>query len=267
MVCSCPLIISRRFENIDDGTQKVEIKFLNHNHWKSIIAPRSHIFNRNSIIKYADSGLPVSSGNASDIVKYLSDYETANDKCIPFVKSISRIDWIRREFFSYFIKDDIVFESEYKEVANLMENTCECGNLDVWLESARILKNNPFGRFMLAASFASPMLEILNYRVFFVHIWHDSKSGKIAAIKMAISVLENPAKLMGSFNATSVGLERTAGILKHLPFAIDELQVLNSKRMSVENIIYSLGNGFGRLRGSKEGGRWGNFLVVLLILF
>ena len=32
MVCSCPIIISRRFENIDDGTQKVEIKFLNHNH-------------------------------------------------------------------------------------------------------------------------------------------------------------------------------------------------------------------------------------------
>lgn len=59
---------------------------------------------------------------------------------------------------------------------------------------------------------------------------------------------------MGSFNATSVGLERMAGILKHLPFAIDELQVLNSKRLSVENIIYSLGNGFGRLRGSKEGG-------------
>ena len=94
-VCSCPLIISRRFENIDDGTQKIEVKFLNHNHWKTIIAPRSHIFNRTSIIKYADIGIPVSSGNASDIVKYLSDYERANDKCILFVKSISRIGWVR----------------------------------------------------------------------------------------------------------------------------------------------------------------------------
>ena len=95
VVCSCPLIISRSFENIDDRTQEVEIKFLNHNHWKTVIAPRSHIFNRTSIIKYADSGIPVSSGNASDIVKYLSDYESANDKCIPFVKSISRIGWVR----------------------------------------------------------------------------------------------------------------------------------------------------------------------------
>lgn len=270
VVCSCPLIISRRFENIDDGTQKVEIKFLNHNHWKTVIAPRSHIFNRTSIIKYADSGIPVSSGNASDIVKYLSDYESANDKCIPFVKSISRIGWVRSrasvicneneksirklEFFPYLISDDIVFESEYKEASNLIGSTHECGSFDIWLKNAELLKNNPFGRFILAASFASPLLEVLNHRVFFVHIWHDSKSGKTAAIKMAISVWGNPTKLMGSFNATSVGLERMAGTLKHLPFAIDELQVLNNKRLSVENIIYSLGNGFGRLRGAKEGG-------------
>ncbi len=96
-VCSCPLIISRRFENIDDGTQKIEIKFYRDNHWKSVIASRSHIFNRTSVIKYADSGLPVSSGNASDIVKYLSDYENTNEKHIPLVKSISRMGWVVRD--------------------------------------------------------------------------------------------------------------------------------------------------------------------------
>lgn len=252
-VCSCPLIISRRFENIDDGTQKIEIKFYRDNHWKSVIASRSHIFNRTSVIKYADSGLPVSSGNASDIVKYLSDYENTNEKHIPLVKSISRIGWVSGEFFPYFINNEIVFENEYKEATNIIESTNECGSFEVWQENAKVLRNNPYGRFLLAASFASPLLEILKHRVFFVHIWNDSKSGKTAAIKMAISIWGNPVKLMGSFNATSVGLERMAGILKHLPFAIDELQVLNNRRLSVENIIYSLGNGFGRLRGAKEG--------------
>lgn len=252
-ICSCPLIISRRFENIDDGTQKIEIKFFRDHHWKSVIASRSHIFNRASVIKYADSGLPVSSGNASDIVKYLSDYENANERAIPLLKSISRIGWIKDEFFPYKVRSEIVFETEYKEATNIISSTCECGNFDIWKENAKILRTNHFGRFLLASSFASPLLEVLNHRVFFVHIWHDSKSGKTAAIKMAISVWGNPAKLMGSFNATSVGLERMAGILKHLPFAIDELQVLNNRRLSVENIIYSLGNGFGRLRGAKEG--------------
>ncbi len=266
-VCPCPLIISRKFENIDDGTQKVEITFWNRGHLKCVIAPRSHVFNRTSIIKYADSGLPISSGNASDIVKYLYDYESVNDSKIPFVKSISRMGWVGKEFFPYKFSSEIVFESEYKEAANVIDSTCECGSLETWIKNAKLLRESPFGRFILASSFSAPLFKILNHRVFFVHIWHDSRSGKTAAIKMAISVWGNPTKLMGSFNATSVGLERMAGILKHLPFAIDELQVLNNKRLPLENIIYSLGNGFGRLRGSKDGGMqetlsWRNNIIT-----
>lgn len=97
-------------------------------------------------------------------------------------------------------------------------------------------------------------MKLLENRVFFIHIWHDSQSGKTAVIKFAVSVWGDPAKLMGSFNATSVGLERMAGTLKHLPFAIDELQVLNEHKISAEKIVYGLANGFGRLRGSKTGG-------------
>jgi uncharacterized protein (DUF927 family) len=36
--------------------------------------------------------------------------------------------------------------------------------------------------------FASPLLKLLGHRVFFIHIWHDSGSGKTAAIKTAVSV-------------------------------------------------------------------------------
>ena len=116
------------------------------------------------------------------------------------------------------------------------------------------MRENVFARFLIAASFASVLLVPLKHRVFFIHIWHDSKSGKTAAIKAGISVWGNPLQLMGSFNATSVGLERKAGTLNNLPFAIDELQVLNEKRLSSETIIYGLSNGFGRLQGKKEGG-------------
>lgn len=208
------------------------------------------MFNRTSIIKYADSGLPISSGNASNIVKYLYDYESVNDSKIPFVKSSSRMGWVGKEFFPYKFSNEIVFESEYKEAANVIDSACECGSLEKWIKNAKLLRESPFGRFVLASSFSATLLKILNHRVFFVHIWHDSRSGKTAAIKMAISVWGNPTKLMGSFNATSIGLERMAGILKYLPFAIDELQVLNNKRLPLENIIYSLGIDFGRLRRS-----------------
>lgn len=254
VVCICPIVITKRLENFDDGTEKIELSFFRDGHWNRLVAPRSSVFNRTSIIKYADSGLPVSSKNAADIVAYLSDYENANLNVIPLVKSISRVGWLdSSSFFPYIKNKDIIFESEHKEAMRIAESMTPKGDFETWLKSAKLLRDNLFGRFLLASSFASPMLEILKHRVFFVHIWNDSKSGKTAAIKMAISVWGDPARLMGSFNATNVGLERMACILKHIPFVIDELQVLNSRKLSVENIIYSLANGFGRLRGSKDG--------------
>lgn len=254
-VCICPIVITKRLENFDDGTEKIELSFFRDGHWKRLIAPRSSVFNRTSIIKYADSGLPVSSKNAADIVAYFSDYENANLNVIPLVKSISRVGWLdSSSFFPYKVNGNIVFESEMSEVDVISQGTVPRGDIELWKKYAAKIRKNPFARFIISASFASPLLKLIENRVFFIHIWHDSQSGKTAVIKFAVSVWGDPAKLMGSFNATSVGLERMAGTLKHLPFAIDELQVLNEHKISAEKIVYGLANGFGRLRGNKTGG-------------
>lgn len=254
-VCICPIVITKRLENFDDGTEKIELSFFRDRHWKRLIAPRSSVFNRTSIIKYADSGLPVSSKNAADIVAYFSDYENANLNVIPLVKSISRVGWLdSSSFFPYKVDGNIVFESEMSEVDAISQGTVPKGDIELWKKYAAKIRKNPFARFIISASFASPLLKLIENRVFFIHIWHDSQSGKTAVIKFAVSVWGDPAKLMGSFNATSVGLERMAGTLKHLPFAIDELQVLNEHKISAEKIVYGLANGFGRLRGNKTGG-------------
>lgn len=267
LICPSVLLISKRFENIDTGIESVQISFFRNGRWKSVFAPRSSVFNRNSIIKYADSGLPISSCSAGEIVRYLSEYESANIKNIPLVKSISRIGWVKNEFFPYSISGNVKFETALKEESDIAESTREKGDFNTWKSYASKVKENMFARFLMSASFASPLLEKLNHRVFFTHIWHDSRSGKTAAIKMGVSVWGNPAKLMGSFNATSVGLERMAGILKNLPFVIDELQVANEKRASIESIVYGLGNGFGRIRGAKDGGiqsmtEWKNIIIT-----
>ena len=69
-----------------------------------------------------------------------------------------------------------------------------------------------------------------------------------------------------SYNSTAVGLERQAGILKHLPLGLDELQVLNEYKLSASKIVYSLGNGYGKTRGAKNGGlqdtyTWRNTII------
>lgn len=263
-----PVVISRRFHNLDTEQEKVELSFYRDGHWKKILAPRSVIFNRNSILRLADSSFPVSSNNAGDLISYISDFERENDKAIPIVKSVARLGWLKdNEFFPFSKGDNLEFENDSKEASIIMEGLKLYGDYNKWLEVARRARENPAARFIMSASFASVLLEPLHKRVFFIHLWHNSRSGKTATIKLAMSAFGNPHKLIGSFNSTIVGLERMAAALRNLSFAIDELQVLNTKRMSADSIIYMLSQGQGRTRGSKDGGlqetlTWRNIIIT-----
>lgn len=267
-VSFAPVVISRRFNNLDTQQEKVEISFYRDGHWKKILAPRSVIFNRNSILKLADNSFPVSSNNAGDLISYLSDFEQENDKAIPVVRSVSRLGWLKDGgFFPYSRNETLEFETDSKEATKVMEGIELKGEESKWLSIATKARENLAARFIISASFASVLLEPLHKRVFFIHLWHNSRSGKTATLKLAISAFGNPHKLIGSFNSTIVGLEKLAAGLRNLPFAIDELQVLNTKRMSVDSIIYMLSQGQGRTRGSKGGGlqetsTWRNIILT-----
>ncbi|MDD3417720.1 MAG: DUF927 domain-containing protein, partial [Lachnospiraceae bacterium] len=263
-LCDEPLVISRRLENIDNGTEKFELSFYRNGRWKKLIVPRSNALNKNVLIRYADNGISVSSINAEGLVNYLSVYESTNDKQIPFVRSINRIGWLGKEFYPCVVKDEIIFEDN--EASEILSAICEHGSFEEWLATANKLRQSIFARAIMAASFASPLLELLQHRVIILHLWHSSRSGKTAILKFALSVWGDPLKLMGNFNSTAVGLERRAGTLKHLPLGLDELQVLNEKRLSASLIVYSLGNGYGKTRGAKNGGlqdvpTWRNCII------
>ena len=263
-LCHEPVVISRRLENIDTGRERLVLSHYRNHRWKEIVAPRSVVFNRNKLVNLSDNGLPVSTDNAEGLVRYLTAYETQNSKVIPFVRSIDRIGWVGNEFYPCAVKNEYVYEGE--DADHLVSAITESGNYDLWLRTATELRKNPFARAIMAASFASPLLELLQHRVIILHVWHSSRSGKTAALKFALSIWGDPMKLMGNFNSTAVGLERKAGTLKHLPLGLDELQVLNEKRLSPSLIVYSLGNGYGKTRGSRNGGlqdvpTWRNCII------
>ena len=92
-------------------------------------------------------------------------------------------------------------------------------------------------RVILAASFASPLLEVLGALPFFVHLWGvDSGTGKTVALMLAASVWGDPAvgAYIKTFDATVVGHEKTAAFLNHLPLCLDELQSLPPRGAWIE---------------------------------
>ena len=261
-----PVVITRKMENVDDGQEKLEITFRRNGRFKAIRIPRSAALNKTQLIRYADSGLPVNSGNAEDMVSYLAAYEAKNNGCIPCVRSIDRIGWVGKEFYPYRVDGEMELEADTATLAQMIGGLTQAGSEKEWLRAAETVRAGSISRAMLAGSFASPLLHWLKHRVFLMHVWHDSRGGKTVTLKLALSIWGDPVKLLTSYHATAVGLERSCAAMMHLPLGLDELQALAEKRMTVESIVYSLGNGFGKLRGAKNGGlqktlQWRNIIL------
>ena len=268
IACPDPVVITRRLVNLDDGKEKLELSFRRDGHWKTTIGNRTQVYNKASILSFGDEGLHMTSGTAAELVSYLSDYEMCNMKVIPRVSSIARLGWIdgTARFFPYAMGEPVLFEEDTGTAA-LYRNLTEQGDYDVWKTMMAKLRENPLARFITSASFASPLLCKIGVRTFVIHHWANSGAGKSAVLKAAISVWGNPLRIMGNGFTTIVGTEQLAGTLRHLPFGIDEKQSADEKRMSLEHLIYVLGQGSGKIRGARGGGNaevatWHNIVML-----
>lgn len=260
------VLITKRMENVDDGQERMELTYYRNGRFKSVTLPRAAALNKAQLVRYADCGLPVSSGNAEALVAYLAAYEAANRCNIPFIRSINRIGWMGKEFYPYRTDSEIRLETDIANVQQMVGGLTVSGSYDVWKETALQIRKQSFARAILSSSFASPLLELLKLRPFINHFWFDSRGGKTAALKFSLSIFGDPLRLLCSYHATAVGLERSCATMMHLPLGLDELQVLSERRMSIESIVYTLGGGIGKLRGSKTGGmqetlHWRNIIL------
>ena len=257
MVCRTPIILTRRLKSMETGEEKIEIAFKRDGQWSKAIFPRSTIFTSRGITSLADLGCTVTSENAKQVVRFLEALEAENIDIINKADSTSTFGWQTRGRFLPGHGDDIVLDIDpsMKSWASAYTAT---GTFDGWKETMAPHRERDKFRFILAASFAAPLLKILSQRIFFVYNWGGSKGGKTAGLKAALSAWGDPEKLMVNFNATQVALERMAGFYNDLPLGIDERQLAGAKQESLEKIVYMIASGTGRARGSKGGGLQAN---------
>lgn len=253
MVCRTPIILTRRLKSMETGEEKIEIAFKRDGQWSTAIYPRSTIFTARGITVLSDLGCTVTSENAKPVVRFLEALEAENIDIIQKADSTSTFGWQTKGRFLPGHGDDIVLDIDpsLRSWAAAYHTT---GTFEGWKDTMRPHRERDKFRFILAASFAAPLLRILSQRIFFVYNWGGSKGGKSAALKAAMSVWGDPERLMVNFNATQVALERMAGFYNDLPLGIDERQLAGQKQESLEKIVYMLASGTGRARGSKNGG-------------
>ncbi len=253
MVCRTPIILTQRLKSLETGEEKIEIAFKRDGEWHRAIYPRSTIFTARAITVLADLGCTVTSENAKQVVRFLSALEAENIDIIQKADATSTFGWQPGRRFIPGREQGIVLDIDPSQ-KGMAAAYCRNGDMEHWIRTMEPHRERDKFRFILAASFAAPLLRILKQRIFFVYNWGGSKGGKTAALKAALSAWGDPDRLMVNFNATQVGLERTASFYCDLPLGIDERQLAGKNQESLEKTIYMIASGTGKIRGSKGGG-------------
>lgn len=256
VACPHPIMPVERLVNIDTGEEKLQLAFRKGTIWRKIIVSKTVLASSNKVTELAGSGIAVTSQNARAFIQYISDMENMNYYLIPEKKSIGRFGYIPDEGFSPFV-DGLIFDGDANFKA-MFQTVRSRGSETKWLETAADVREmSTTAKIILAASFASVLLEPLNCLPFFVHLWGvDSGTGKTVALMVAASVWGDPAvgAYVKTFDGTVVGMEKTAAFLNNLPFCLDELQLAKDSKGRTTFDVYKLAQGVGRTRGNRSGG-------------
>ena len=268
VACYHPILPVERLKNLETGEEQIKIAYRRNNKWSEIVVPKTQITSANKIVALSGKGIAVTSENAKLLVKYLADVENGNDDYIDVQYSTSKLGWIGNEFIPY--DSDIVFDGDNRFKQDF-ESVTQHGSEDIWIEHMKELRAT--GRlevkFLLAASFASVLVQIVGGLPFFVDLWGETEGGKTVSLMVAASVWANPdeSRYMGDFKTTDVALEAKADMLNHLPMFLDDTSKTSARiRDNFEGIVYDLCSGKGKSRSNKELGinrenRWRNVFI------
>lgn len=246
-VISTPLFPAAYVENTSTGVRKVELRFLYNDVQHSALCDKETIASKHKILSLANAGIAVNSNNVTNVVQYLADMERVNGKIIPHRKSVSHVGWVGNEFLPY--SEAIMFDGE-SENRELYAAITQNGDYAAWVDYTRKLRENIYLRMMMAASFASPLLERLNALPFVLHLWGGTGRGKTVALKVAMSIWGNPAEgaLTRTMNMTNAAMMSTVAVLRNLPFGGDELQTIKTNDMKYDKLIMQITEGIERGR-------------------
>ena len=252
-VCRTPIILTQRLKSIETGEEKMEVAFKRDGQWTTAIYPRDAVFSSRGILDLARLGCTVTSENARQVVKFLGALESENIDLIPKADATSTFGWQPGKRFLPGRADNLVLDIDPSQ-RSMAAAYCQNGTLEGWLAHMAPHRERDKFRFILAASFAAPLLRIVKQRIFFVYNWGGSKGGKTATMKAALSAWGDPERLMISFNTTIAGLERTAAFYCDLPLGIDERQQAGDKQGLIQQLVYMVSGGKGKIRAAKNGG-------------
>jgi len=256
-----PLWISGVGHTIDSDEPLVQLSYgTPDNRLATMWLARGEVTEHHLLQRLGARGVPVDSLNGKDILRYLRDTEDVNARVLPHLLVGHRTGpyalpggargWLLGQ--RWIGPEGSHIAPDPRENTRYMAAFQQKGDRAYWMQWwHQLYRHRWVTRWLIASSFAAPLLRLLGVRTFFVHHWGDSSSGKTAILYFAQSVWGDPSLLYSSMNSTEIALTEIFKHVTDLPVAYDEQQV---KTIETAQLIYAVCLAAGRERGSKDGG-------------
>lgn len=257
-ISSTPIFIDQQIKDIDTGDVKIRLMFMIGKKKVTHVMKRSEAFSSVELIKLADKGFNVSSGDsAKGIVEYLRGFDglAHNQKLMEHVSSVSHIGWMNSECSEFVLPGHTDYVVDMDDEGGMIAGLTAHGDAERWKSRARLIRSYPFARAMFAGAFAAPLIRVFHARNPFIHLWGTSQSGKSAAQRFALSAWGDPERIQQTFFTTANSLERVAKTMKDIPIVVNERQAAIGKntRVDLQQIVYMLEGGQTKGRATKTG--------------
>ncbi|WP_270441333.1 DUF927 domain-containing protein [Acidaminococcus provencensis] len=238
--------------NAETGEERIRLDFYKAGKWSNVTADRSDVASKNRIVNLANNGLEVTTDNAQNLVKYISECVTENPADMPRETFIDHFGWTEDGGFAPYV-DGLTIDAGPTGDA-LVNAIKQKGTLDEWLKIVRPLMDNIYLRLTVAASLAAPLLEIIKGLPYVFHLWGGTGSGKTVGIMVAASVWGNPqfGAMVRTMNMTDNALVGVASTLRNIPFFGDELQTIKDRFNGYDRLLYRITEKTGRARMTAD---------------
>lgn len=267
-----PFFVSRIGSNRQTGVEYCEIKYNSNGSTRSRIVERRVISKAADLLEESNSGAPVNSANALQLVRFFDAWLARNKEILPSFEVTGQLGWMDAGITSQdvrFVLSDRIIDGtsqdldleEGKEKSMYYRGAVpekafkRKGTLDGWVKAIKPLgglESGHVARFVLYAGFASIILEPLNLRPFVIHLHGDTSQGKTTALRVPASIYGNPVEgaAMIRWHNTQNFIVRYMESLKNVPLCIDELS--SESRATFDSIIYMMESGISKGKALKD---------------
>ena len=262
-ICESIIIPYSIISDIQTDSKMSDVLYLDTDfEWKSKRVTISALTNISSLINQLGSVcVGITSNNAKEMISFFQEIISINSKLFLPKKAVSFFGW-KSEYYS---KDDsfIPFseeceylggDSEGKQIYDSIMKPS--GTLEDWIEYTSVLRTHLPTRLVMDASFASPLLQLLDTDPFSILLYGATGLGKSHCNYVAMSIWGKSKIREGltfSLEATKNYIPRLLSTLKNIPACFDELKLYDDDLNKLMYLI-SQGQEKGRMSSNKETG-------------